>query len=107
MQKEQFKNMKNDIEDERRLLDRTVEKLQREVRGVERLSWSVLSCWDHAAPQGSFTPTGSEPRELESVHWGKTRKRSSDSLELIEVCHVGLNSDCEAWRTFSFPQVAT
>lgn len=31
-QKEQFKNMKNDIEDERRLLDRTVEKLQKEVR---------------------------------------------------------------------------
>lgn len=30
-QKEQFKNMKNNIEDERRLLDRTVEKLQREV----------------------------------------------------------------------------
>lgn len=31
-QKEQFKNTKNEIEDERRLLDRTVEKLQREVR---------------------------------------------------------------------------
>lgn len=30
-EKEQFKNMKNNIEDERRLLDRTVEKLQREV----------------------------------------------------------------------------
>lgn len=30
-QKEQFKNMKNNIEEERRLLDRTVEKLQREV----------------------------------------------------------------------------
>lgn len=30
-QKEQFKAMKNNIEDERRLLDRTVEKLQREV----------------------------------------------------------------------------
>lgn len=30
-QKEQFKKMKNNIEDERRLLDRTVEKLQREV----------------------------------------------------------------------------
>lgn len=29
-QKEQFKTMKNDIEDERRLLDRTVDKLQRE-----------------------------------------------------------------------------
>lgn len=34
-QKEQFKNMKNDIEDERRLLDRTVEKLQREVSALE------------------------------------------------------------------------
>lgn len=34
-QKEQFKNMKNSIEDERRLLDRTVEKLQREVRAFE------------------------------------------------------------------------
>lgn len=30
-QKEQYKNMNNNIEDERRLLDRTVEKLQREV----------------------------------------------------------------------------
>ncbi|TSK20038.1 Cingulin-like protein 1 [Bagarius yarrelli] len=30
-QKEQFKNTKNDIEEERRLLDRTVEKLQREM----------------------------------------------------------------------------
>lgn len=35
-QKEQFKSMKNNIEDERRLLDHTVEKLQREV--------SSLSC---------------------------------------------------------------
>lgn len=35
-QKEQFKNTKNEIEDERRLLDRTVEKLQRE---VSRLHW--------------------------------------------------------------------
>lgn len=34
-QKEQFKNMKNDIEDERRLLDRTVDKLQREVGALE------------------------------------------------------------------------
>lgn len=34
-QKEQFKNMKNSIEDERRLLDRTVEKLQKEVRAFE------------------------------------------------------------------------
>lgn len=34
-QKEQFKNTKNEIEEERRLLDRTVEKLQREVRHVE------------------------------------------------------------------------
>jgi len=34
-QKEQFKNMKNSIEDERRLLDRTVEKLQREVSLLE------------------------------------------------------------------------
>lgn len=34
-QKEQFKNMKNNIEDERRLLDRTVEKLQREVSALE------------------------------------------------------------------------
>ena len=32
-QKEQFKNTKNEIEDERSLLDRTVEKLQREVSG--------------------------------------------------------------------------
>lgn len=30
-QKEQFKHMKNDIEDERGMLDRTVDKLQREV----------------------------------------------------------------------------
>lgn len=35
-QKEQFKSMKNNIEEERRLLDHTVEKLQREV--------SSLSC---------------------------------------------------------------
>lgn len=34
-QKEQFKNMKNNIEEERRLLDRTVEKLQREVSAVD------------------------------------------------------------------------
>ncbi|XP_057689126.1 cingulin-like protein 1 [Corythoichthys intestinalis] len=33
-QKEQFKNMKNDIEDERRLLDRTVEKLQKEMNDI-------------------------------------------------------------------------
>lgn len=32
-QKEQFKNTKNEIEDERSLLDRTVEKLQKEVSG--------------------------------------------------------------------------
>ena len=31
IQKEQFKHMKNNMEDERRLLDRTVEKLQKEV----------------------------------------------------------------------------
>lgn len=37
-QKEQFKNMKNDIEDERRLLDRTVEKLQREVSALESVA---------------------------------------------------------------------
>lgn len=36
-QKEQFKNMKNSIEDERKLLDRTVEKLQKEVRKLEFL----------------------------------------------------------------------
>ena len=36
LQKEQFKTTKNQIEDERRLLDRTVEKLQKEVRGGER-----------------------------------------------------------------------
>lgn len=35
VQKEQFKNMKNDIEDERRLLDRTIDKLQREVSVLE------------------------------------------------------------------------
>lgn len=40
-QKEQFKNMKNDIEDERRLLDRTVEKLQREVSVFDGLRWQV------------------------------------------------------------------
>ncbi len=40
-QKEQFKNTKNEIEDERRLLDRTVEKLQREVRIM-----GFLSCKD-------------------------------------------------------------
>lgn len=31
IQKEQFKRTKDEIEDERRLLDRTVEKLQKEV----------------------------------------------------------------------------
>lgn len=40
IQKEQFKNTKNEIEEERRLLDRTVEKLQREVRHKEH----VLYC---------------------------------------------------------------
>ncbi|XP_041639545.1 cingulin-like protein 1 isoform X2 [Cheilinus undulatus] len=39
-QKEQFKNMKNDIEDERRLLDRTVEKLQREMNDIVDASQS-------------------------------------------------------------------
>lgn len=39
-QKEQFKNMKNDIEDERRLLDRTVEKLQREMNNIVDASQS-------------------------------------------------------------------
>ncbi|CAL8351838.1 unnamed protein product [Merluccius merluccius] len=34
IQKEQFKNTKNEIEDERRLLDRTVEKLQREMNEI-------------------------------------------------------------------------
>ncbi|XP_034735867.1 cingulin-like protein 1 isoform X2 [Etheostoma cragini] len=34
IQKEQFKHMKNDMEDERRLLDRTVEKLQREMNDI-------------------------------------------------------------------------
>ncbi|XP_037602633.1 cingulin-like protein 1 [Sebastes umbrosus] len=33
-QKEQFKHMKNDMEDERKLLDRTVEKLQREMNDI-------------------------------------------------------------------------
>ncbi|MED6263542.1 hypothetical protein CHARACLAT_005573 [Characodon lateralis] len=37
-QKEQFKSMKNSIEDERRLLDRTVENLQREVRTRQALT---------------------------------------------------------------------
>ncbi|XP_028290103.1 cingulin-like protein 1 [Gouania willdenowi] len=37
-QKEQFKSMKNDIEDERRLLDRTVEKLQREMNDIVEAS---------------------------------------------------------------------
>ncbi|XP_029946175.1 cingulin-like protein 1 isoform X2 [Salarias fasciatus] len=39
-QKEQFKNMKNDIEEERRLLDRTVEKLQREMNDIVDASQS-------------------------------------------------------------------
>ncbi|XP_039977008.1 cingulin-like protein 1 [Xiphias gladius] len=39
-QKEQFKNMKNNIEDERRLLDRTVEKLQREMNDIVEASQS-------------------------------------------------------------------
>uniref|UniRef100_A0A3Q3WT77 Myosin tail domain-containing protein n=1 Tax=Mola mola TaxID=94237 RepID=A0A3Q3WT77_MOLML len=39
-QKEQFKNMKNNIEDERRLLDRTVEKLQREMNDIVDASQS-------------------------------------------------------------------
>ncbi|XP_068506543.1 cingulin-like protein 1 [Syngnathus scovelli] len=40
LQKEQFKNMKNDIEDERRLLDRTVEKLQKEMNDIVDASQS-------------------------------------------------------------------
>lgn len=39
-QKEQFKNMKNNIEDERRLLDHTVEKLQREMSDIVEASQS-------------------------------------------------------------------
>uniref|UniRef100_A0A1A7X7V7 Cingulin-like 1 n=2 Tax=Iconisemion striatum TaxID=60296 RepID=A0A1A7X7V7_9TELE len=39
-QKEQFKNMKNNIEDERRLLDRTVEKLQKEMNDIVEASQS-------------------------------------------------------------------
>ncbi|XP_052003943.1 cingulin-like protein 1 [Xyrauchen texanus] len=39
-QKEQFKNTKNEIEDERRLLDRTVEKLQREMNEIVQASQS-------------------------------------------------------------------
>lgn len=40
-QKEQFKNTKNEIEEERRLLDRTVEKLQREVRHKEHAPYNL------------------------------------------------------------------
>lgn len=49
-EKEQFKNMKNNIEDERRLLDRTVEKLQREV--------SAFKCavQEHLPRQSSSNP---------------------------------------------------
>uniref|UniRef100_A0A8K9XP22 Cingulin like 1 n=1 Tax=Oncorhynchus mykiss TaxID=8022 RepID=A0A8K9XP22_ONCMY len=39
-QKEQFKNTKNEIEDERSLLDRTVEKLQREMSEIVEASQS-------------------------------------------------------------------
>lgn len=39
-QKEQFRTMKNDIEDERRLLDRTVEKLQKEMNDIVEASQS-------------------------------------------------------------------
>ncbi|XP_073319906.1 cingulin-like protein 1 isoform X2 [Pagrus major] len=39
-QKEQFKSMKNNIEDERRLLDHTVEKLQREMNNIVDASQS-------------------------------------------------------------------
>ncbi|XP_038130623.1 cingulin-like protein 1 isoform X2 [Cyprinodon tularosa] len=39
-QKEKFKSMKNNIEDERRLLDRTVEKLQREMSDIVEASQS-------------------------------------------------------------------
>ncbi|KAF5906563.1 cingulin-like protein 1, partial [Clarias magur] len=39
-QKEQFKNTKNEIEEERRLLDRTVEKLQREMCEIVQASQS-------------------------------------------------------------------
>ncbi|XP_068176262.1 cingulin-like protein 1 isoform X2 [Antennarius striatus] len=39
-QKEQFKHMKNDIDDERRLLDRTVEKLQKEMNDIVDASQS-------------------------------------------------------------------
>ncbi|XP_061820075.1 cingulin-like protein 1 [Nerophis lumbriciformis] len=39
-QKEQFKSMKNDIEDERRLLDLTVEKLQKEMNDIVDASQS-------------------------------------------------------------------
>lgn len=40
IQKEQFKNTKNEIEEERRLLDRTVEKLQREMCEIVEASQS-------------------------------------------------------------------
>ncbi|XP_060924785.1 cingulin-like protein 1 [Limanda limanda] len=40
LQKEQFKNMKNNIEDERRLLDRTVDKLQKEMNDIVDASQS-------------------------------------------------------------------
>lgn len=43
-QKEQFKAMKNNIEDERRLLDRTVEKLQREVSAHQCVVQKHDSC---------------------------------------------------------------
>uniref|UniRef100_A0A8C6LN18 Cingulin like 1 n=1 Tax=Nothobranchius furzeri TaxID=105023 RepID=A0A8C6LN18_NOTFU len=39
-QKEQFKNMNNNIEDERRLLDQTVEKLQKEMNDIVEASQS-------------------------------------------------------------------
>lgn len=60
-QKEQFKNMKNNIEDERRLLDRTVEKLQREV--------SAFKCvaQQHLPWQSSSNPPPLFGKDLSSV----------------------------------------
>lgn len=60
-QKEQFKNMKNNIEDERRLLDRTVEKLQREV------SASKCVVQEHLPRQSSSNPPPSFGKDLSPV----------------------------------------
>ncbi|KAM8877187.1 cingulin-like protein 1 isoform 1-T1 [Synchiropus picturatus] len=67
-QKEQFKTMKNDIEDERRLLDRTVEKLQREMNDIVEASQSSTV----------------ELQEQINVYKEKNRRELSDLQRLLD-----------------------